>query len=814
MTNNEQQGGINLSETTLAQKYQLTWDGIVRNSNKVEKRERLVQYLRVLSTFIHDEIKKKNSQEIPKEDSILFFIERNHVLATLTRFIIECPNTKDLFLEYVSYYLRLLKYQDRVIRNTQLMNAIFKVILELSSDLDDQGASFEYRNEYALFLNVVVRLLLNYPVLIPFFKVRKKNPYTHREYEEFFIFSSLMSLLEIDHLIKTFEYKKYIRRSLIVYLSFDEINNSFYLQQKSIFVELLVNKLCNYYQMLPTSFDFEEATRTLEAGCNIHLNFHVLTPLYFEYSDYITFLNKISNCFTSENIRTKFKHYFFNKFLIQNVQQYLLSDDLKITRSHFQYLVTLLRISKNAIMVDSIINFLFGFSESKISRKFKIDGSFKYDPNKPLEMPKEDNSKKNENISLNDYTFDFDYAAHQPSGIALKILNNLSQSVEHANVVFFELFEILFEKRPYLMIKKFVKPYTDFVLKKVKNKSSKLLFQNKSYPITKQLIELLNFYKNYDTTSMLDNVEYSMFKNFAYYINYDIDFYSYYQKNEDDLMNNNMRNTRSSVCNNSISRKGTYRESLSVDTLMQCSMETFNNRNDFEEFVSTINKDDEEISLDQKLFSDIDSVDEGIQNMNFLLMKSLHEKLVNFFNNDNLENIFLTNLLITIISVPSLDFDQDLVQCTAVLLDDDAKSQYSFLTVFRYLSQQILKILRNDDKKKALLKKFIQILFKIYNNASGTSNQKEGGKTEKESESGEKGEDNNREFENDFLVFLLKKNNKGKVETTNYIIFCEFIKEFICSISHKHKFEGLIEGLYDLYCDKLKVSEHSEEDEK
>ena len=196
---------------------------------------------------------------------------------------------------------------------------------------------------------------------------------------------------------------------------------------------------------------------------------------------------------------------------------------------------------------------------------------------------------------------------------------------------------------------------------------------------------------------MVDNVEYSMFKNFAYYINYDIDFYSYYQKNEDDLMNNNMRNTRSNF-NNSISKKSNFRESLSVDTLMQCSMASLTKSIDFEELVSKLNMDNEEIIINEKLFSDIESIDEGIQNMNFLLMKSLHEKLVNFFNNDNLENIFLTNLLITIISVPSLDFDQDLVQCTAVLLDDDTHSQYSFLTVFRYLSQQILKNLKNVQK--------------------------------------------------------------------------------------------------------------------
>ena len=57
--------------------------------------------------------------------------------------------------------------------------------------------------------------------------------------------------------------------------------------------------------------------------------------------------------------------------------------------------------------------------------------------------------------------------------------------------------------------------------------------------------------------------------------------------------------------------------------------------------------------------------------MNFLFMKNLHEKLMNFFNNDNLENIFLVNLLITIISVPCLNFDPDLVKSTAVMLDEN-----------------------------------------------------------------------------------------------------------------------------------------------
>ena len=775
-------------EYTIAQKYKITWDGIIRNSNKPEKHERLKQYFKVFSVFLHDEIKSKN-KNIPEDESFLVFIDKNMVLPTMTSYILRSKQNMSLFLEYTSYFLRLLKYNEHFMSDEKLSKEIFKVILNLSQQLDNEEKDFAYKNEYALFLNGVTRLLLNYPKLISNFKIRKVNPYTHKEYEEYIIFSSLMNLLEVDHLIKTFEYKKYIRRSLIVHLSFDLFINSSYFQNKATFVEILVNKLCNYYQMLPTSFDFESATRTLEAGCNIHLNFHVLCPLYFEFTDYATFLNKITNCFTNENIKKKLKHYFFNKFLIKNVQPYLLSDDPKVSRTHFQYLVSFLHISKNSSMEDVIIDFLFGFSESKIARKFKC-----------LEEDKDKKVKSKDKFAdlFIDKTADFDYANHKASEISLRIFNNMTQKKEHANVVTFKLFEILFEKRPYLMIKKFVKPYTDFVIKKTKNKS-KYTSGNKSYPITLQLIELLNFYQKYDTTDMINNVECSMFKNFAYYINYDIDFYMYYTKNEDELMDNQNLSSKNNY--NSINDN-----SLNVDTLMKGVRNYKNNIKSFDQSIlAQLEKGSETITIDDNLLNDIESIDEGILNMNFLFMKNLHEKLMNFFNNDNLENIFLTNLLITIISVPCLNFDPDLVQSTAVILDDDANSKYSFLTIFRNLSQQILSKLKGDDKRKEQLKKFIKIIFKNNNIINKTSKKNENNEEEEEKEPERK------DVDDDFLIFLLQKDNKDKIETTNFIIFCEFIKEYICSISHKHKFEGLIENLYGLYCDELHESEHVED---
>jgi len=776
-------------EYSIQQKYQITWEGILRNSNKIEKQERLKQYFKVFSIFLHDEIKSKN-KDTPPDENFLIFIEKNKVLPILTSNILKSKQNMHLFLEYTSYFLRLLKYHEYLMSDEKLNKEIFKVILNLSQQLYNEGKDFPYKNEYSLFLNCVTRLLLNYPKLIHHYKIRKLNPYTHKEYEEYIIFSSLMNLLELDHLIKTFEYKKYIRRSLIVHLSFDLFIDSSYFQNKAIFVEILVNKLCNYYQMLPTSFDFEASTRTLEVGCNIHLNFHVLCPLYFEFTDYTTFLNKITNCFTKENIKQKLKHYFFNQFLIKNVQPLLLSSDLKISRTHFQYLVSFLHIIKNSAMEDVIIDFLFGFSESKIARKFSCDN-------------KSEKKDKIDNDLFVDKTVEFDYANHKASEICLRIFNNMRQKREHANVVTFKLFEILFEKKPYLMIKKFVKPYTDFVIKRTLDKN-KYTTINKSYPITIQLLELLNFYQKYDTTDMVNNIEASMFKNFAYYINYDIDFYTYYTQNEDE----SILNTQGQTQNNLLNKNGNNNDNtLCVDTLMKEIQDLKINKNNKtlnRNTLSLLQKKEKNITIDVNLLNDIESIDEGILNMNFLFMKNLHEKLTNFFDNDNLENIFLTNLLITIISVPCLNFDPDLVQSTTVILDDDPNSKYSFLTIFRHLSQEILNKLKNDERRKEQLKKFIKIIFKNNNILNNNIKKKKDDLDEDE------GENDNKNLDNDFMIFLLQKDNKDKMETTNFIIFCEFIKEYICSISHKHKFEGLIENLYGLYSEELKESEKYE----
>ena len=799
-----------INNMTKISELELIWNKILGFSKDKTKKEMLIKYCDKLSQYIRNELKENKIESKSNNNIVLNFFKNNIILEKITNFIITCPDNREIFILYSSYFLNLLKFKQEIIKdNLILKKTIFQTIINLFEELKKYKFKFKLKNEFSIFLNGVTRLLLNYPKLIPFFRVRKENLFTHYQYDDYFIFSSLLIMLEIDDTIQDFEYKKYIRRSLIVYLSFDEIINSYYFQKKINFVEILINKLCNYYQMLPEFFEFEKTTGTFEIGCNMHFNFQALCPKYFDYVDYISFLNKITNCL-SGNIKKTFKYYFFNKFCVNNIQPLILSSNIKISRTHFQYIITLLYFAKSDLIVDTLINFLFGFRESYIERKFNISNT--NDNKKDIK----NNNIKNNNIKnknkqnkikiendVNEFismTEDYIYNKHKDNDIFYLIMNYLTQTKEYINVIIYELFEILFQIRPYLMIKKFIKPYTDFVIKqsiinKIKYKNIKSLNKYKSYPITIQLIKLINFYKQFDSKDMLHNFQSSAYKNFAFYINYDIDFYLNYlnkKKEEEEDEKNNFSTISSFTSyntNNNYNTNNSFYSSigdfnlinqLSVDNLMDGLFdEEF-----FNKYQSKEKIEHEFIFLDKNIFNDDIAIDEGIQNMNFLFMKNIYEKLLDFFKNNIIENIFLTNLLLTIISVPCLNFDKDLVQCNAIILDDNYDSKYSFLTLFRFLCQEILnkfKSVTNIDK----LKTFINFVI-----------------------NSDKNDKNNFTFKG-FLKMKYNEKNKDKIEVLNFIVFCEFIKEYISSVSYKHKFEGLIENLYEFYVEELEKSDKS-----
>ena len=170
-------------------------------------------------------------------------------------------------------------------------------------------------------------------------------------------------------------------------------------------------------------------------------------------------------------------------------------------------------------------------------------------------------------------------------------------------------------------------------------------------------------------------------------------------------------------------------------------------------------------------------------------MKNIQQQFINFFHNDNLQNIFLTNLLLTILSVPCLEFDPDLVSENSIILEDGIDTKYSFLTIIRYLSKIKSKNIKQNPNFQIFLKRRI-LEFKEKEPIKILSKKIE-----------------------HFDETLENKYQNEKEKYANFIIFFEFLKEFIYSMSHKHKFEGLVESIFNFYSDMLNDYIYANEDD-
>ena len=821
------------------------WEKISNNIKNKSELSNLPDNFNSFYKLVKEESKKINSENIT-------YIKDNNILTQISKLALNQIPLRPILLEYLSSLLNQLKFITYLLENNDdLFISLQNLVINIKKELDQKTYKFPLKNEFANLLNSITRILLNYPSMLSFFIIKTQKMYVFEEYDDFIIFSSLLKLLEIDQMLNNYNIKKNIRRSLIVFLSFDEINKNDYLLNDSFIVEILVDKLINYYQMLPSFFDIDQNAKSLEPFANI--NHNCFSSIYFDYKDYIIFLDKLISCFTNITMKIRFQNYFFNKFLLENILPNLQSYNLKIFRSNLQYLSTLLTFSKNSKIIINIISyFLLGLNDplnNNISNTDNADNISNND-NDNNNNSNEESNNNNNHSQINDneiseessdnninYTY-YQLNEYNPSKIRNKILKNMHKTKEYINIIIYEIFSIVFKENPYITMKNFVKPYTDFAISKSNNKSKFILGNIPSYPISNQLLTLLEKYLNKD--NIINNVECLLFKNLSFYINQDINFYEYYvnnKKKEDLLLNHNKQNLDNNyeessfrINEDSFSEEHSSNQETLEENIMKGLNSNFmknllsqtekkhkksdnikiknvkgNNENENDIIIKDIFANDkyvkeEDCEENNKINIDYDvnfdyeknisrnkneiKNEETEENIELLFMKNLHHKLLNYEKNTNLENILLFNLVITIISIPNFSFDNDLLKCNLVLLDNDDKSKYSFLTIFKYNSNMLLdklKYAENEISLKLILKDFGLI-------ESNNENKKY-------------------KIGLDFQGFKNEENmsqkDKEKNKVINWIIFCEFIKEFISCISQKYKFEELIEHLFSFYSEQL-----------
>ena len=823
--------------------FKTLWEKINKNIKNKKEISELYENFKLFYKLIKERTQfsnKSQNQNQDNESENLSFLKINEILTEISKFALNYPETRPITLEYLSSFLNALKYQKFLfLDNENLFISLKNLVIKLNKEFEKKGNKFNLKNEFAYLLNSITRIILNYPSSISYFFIKSKKLDSNEEYNDYIIFSCLLKLLEIDQTINIYTYKKYIRRSLIVSLSFDDINKNGYLLNDSFIVEFLINKLCNHYKFLPSYFDIDINSKSLKPSVNMSKS---SLSKYLEYKDYIIFLDKIINCLTDEKIKEKIQNYFFNKFLIENVLPNLLDNNIQKLRTHLQYLIILLNISKNnVIIINTLSYFLFGLTDNNLYNDIIHNNKNEIDNNL------ENNSLNNKNDlsqsisnSINEDSIYINYllSNYKPDKMKSILLNNLHKKNDCINIIIYELFDIFFQKKPYAMIRYFVKPYTDYVINKSNNKTKFILGNNTNYPISDKLLELLNIINSYEANNNLEkNIECSLFKNLSYYINFDIDFYEYYlnnKKKQDLFLNqsNQSINKNNEMSSFRINNEDSFSErSSNTDTLEDNIIKGLN-PNFIKNLLTPKKKDDKQKeNVKRKKEKNIDItikdmfgnekyikenskenlIDEIIDinnienknsnnnnnnliekdtdyNKNILLMKNIHHKLVNFEENTNVENILIFHLISTIISIPNFSFDTDLLRCNLVLLDNDEKSKYSFLTIFKYHSQEIikkLKIIENEIKFKLVLKDF-----NLNNNLNN----------------------NSQNIKNEFKVGLdfngfsneeMNEKDKDKNKVVNWVIFCQFIKEIISCISHKYKFEELIDNLFVFYSEQL-----------
>ena len=132
-------------------------------------------------------------------------------------------------IEYIAIAIHIIRFNDffkNIEKRKNLTSALVYLIQYLGNKLENEGILFKELKNFSYLLNEIVRVFLNFPKLINDFIITKNNPFLLKEEQDFIIFSNLLLLLLYDQTINEFEFIKYVRRSLIVYLSFDELSIS------------------------------------------------------------------------------------------------------------------------------------------------------------------------------------------------------------------------------------------------------------------------------------------------------------------------------------------------------------------------------------------------------------------------------------------------------------------------------------------------------------------------------------------------------------------------------------------------------------
>lgn len=635
------------------------------------------------------------------------------------------------------------------------------------------------------------------------------------------VFSCLLNLIKNDHLSKDNEIKSNTRKAFLSCIQYPEILNSDYFKN-CFFVEIIIDRLCTYFELLPYSFDIKENTVTMDIAYNLKETFNICLPEFLEFRDFLNFFNRLYDTIRLNSITEQIKTQFFNWFLIEYLQERLLSMNLSIFRTTLQYLVFLIKNIKNLSLLSLIFFFIFGFPDTNTDYNNKKTGregflrmkemngrvKLKQNSSKSLSLSFDskaqtiqsivfnrfnnkdtikdedlsniydikcrdsllsmhrDNSKRNENE--NPYVFD--YKNHDYIGISTAIISKFSIKERNIDITCLVFLDVIIDFFPFLSVQRILLPFCESIVDKHKIQVTKL-----KNIIPSNVKEYIDFIENIEGTSisntnLYEYINYNVSKSSELYIKNEIDFYLYYQSIRDDkeqlnFIDRHLRNSLSMSV--SVSETETKNKNLRETYIKNEVLTNYLISHNKAEFRNKLTSNNYYIS---KLYDDeTEAIEDEMKNIFITYIRHIIEDFTSFFYNSPIKNLFLTSILTKILLIPKLAFDPSTTLIMNLLLDEENVSYISIVSILKIHCREAFKII----KEEPVILSYVREI-----------------------------------NENDMINYRKRLKKEGfslKIInfSENIFILKEFIKEFMAVLSHKAMFEHRIEQLFKEYSQKL-----------
>ena len=134
---------------TMAKKIELelVWNKILAFSKDIQKKDLLIKYCDLLTQYLKNELIENKIDPDSDNHIVIEFFKNNIVLEKITNFIISCPDNREVFIGYSSYFLNILKFKEEIIKNNKLLKkTIFQTIIQLFEELKRYRFKFKLKN--------------------------------------------------------------------------------------------------------------------------------------------------------------------------------------------------------------------------------------------------------------------------------------------------------------------------------------------------------------------------------------------------------------------------------------------------------------------------------------------------------------------------------------------------------------------------------------------------------------------------------------------------------------------------------------------